>query len=43
VDPAAARDGLTVEALHELYAPPDASTHPYYELEELRAAHHLGA
>lgn len=24
--------GFTVEALHELYAPPDAADHPYYQL-----------
>jgi len=24
--------GFTIEALHELYAPPDASNHPYYNL-----------
>jgi len=24
--------GFAIDALHELYAPPDASTHPYYKL-----------
>jgi hypothetical protein len=24
--------GFVVDALHELYPPPDAETHPYYEL-----------
>ena len=27
----AARRSFTVEALHELQAPPDAVTHPYYD------------
>jgi hypothetical protein len=42
--------GFAVDALHELYAPPQAPTHPYYDLataqwarrwpvEELWAAH----
>lgn len=26
------RSGFVIEALHELYAPPDAADHPYYEI-----------
>ncbi len=30
--------GFAIDALHELYAPPDASTHPYYKLATARWA-----
>jgi SAM-dependent methyltransferase len=30
--------GFAVDALHELYAPPDAGTHPYYEVATARWA-----
>lgn len=32
------RSGFTIEALHELYAPPDAEDHPYYDIVSARWA-----